>query len=58
VGHQAFQLVFCAVRGKVGNLRFEGNHQVGGGVHHGGAKVEDAAGVTAPGTRKFGGFWV
>ncbi len=58
VFHQLFQLVFGAVRGEVGDLRLEGDHQVGGGVDDGGAEVVDLAGVTLQAGRETRGFGV
>jgi hypothetical protein len=52
--HQAFQLVFGPVGGKVGNLRLEGNCLVGGGIDDGGAKVKNFGGIAAPMQREFG----
>ena len=46
----------CA--GKVGDLRFVGQDQIGRGVHHGGTEVEDASGVAPPTIGKLGGFGV
>jgi hypothetical protein len=41
VFHQAFELAFGAVGGKVGDLGFEAAYQIGRGVHDAGAKVKD-----------------
>ena len=51
VRHQALQLVLSAVRGKVGDLRLEGDDQVGHAVNNCGAKIVDFAGVAL----EFGG---
>ena len=56
--HQAFELAFGAVRGKVSDLRLEAADQVGCGVHDGGAKVVDLVGIAFVAVRKFGGFGV
>ena len=42
--HELFQLVFGAVGVEIGDLGFEGDDQIGCGVHNGGAKVVDFAG--------------
>ncbi len=52
VRQQVFELVFGAVRGKIGDLRLEGQRQVGGGIDDGSAKVVNARRVAAPGVRK------
>jgi hypothetical protein len=56
--HQAFELAFGAVRGKVGNLRLVTADQIGGGVDDAGAKVVDLVGVALQACWKFGGLRV
>ena len=56
--HQALQLAFGAVGGEVGNLRFEGDHQIGHAVDDGGAKVVNLVGVTLELAGEFGGLRV
>ena len=58
VGHQPLELTLGAVRGKVGNLRFEGDHQIGCGLHNGSAKIKNAAGIAAQRAREAGRLWV
>ena len=58
VFHQALELAFGAVRGKVGNLRLEGDHQVGRGIHDGGAKIVNLVGVAFEFAGKLGGVRV
>jgi hypothetical protein len=48
VRHQPLELVLGAVRGEVGDLRLEGEHQIARRVDDARAEVEDAAGVAAP----------
>ena len=50
--HQAFELVFGAVGGKVGDLWLEGTHQIGRGVHDGGAEVIDLVRIALHSRRK------
>ncbi len=40
-----FELVFCALRGKIRNLRLEGTGQIGGGVDDGAAEIENRIGL-------------
>jgi hypothetical protein len=58
VRHQALELVFGAVRRKVGNLGFETAHQIGCGIDNACAKVIDLAGIPLESRRKLGGFRV
>jgi hypothetical protein len=58
VRDQALELVFGTVGGEISNLRLEGQHLVGSGIHDGGAKVKDALRVAAPVQREFGGIGV
>ena len=58
VFHQPLKLAFGTVRGKVGNLGFEGHHQVGRGVHDRGAKIVNLVGVAFEFSRKLGGLRV
>jgi len=53
VGDQLLQLSLSPLRRKVGDLRFEGDYQVGRGIDNGGAKVENFVGTTVKGSRKF-----
>jgi hypothetical protein len=56
--HQLFELVFGAVRGEIGDLRLEGDRQVGRGIDDGGAKVVDLAGIALQPGGEPGGFGV
>ncbi len=58
VFHQAFELALGAVCGEVGNLRLEGQHQIGGGIDDGGAKIINLAGVAQKPAGEFGGLRV
>ena len=50
--------VLGAVRGKVGDLRLERNHQIGCGVNDGGAEIVDLVGVALEPPGKLRGFGV
>ena len=56
--HQSLQLRLGPVGRKVGDLRFEGDHQVGSGIHNGCTEIEDPAGVTPHRVRKLRRFGV
>ena len=54
VGDQQFELLRGAVCGKVGDLRFERQHQIRRGVDDGGAEVADPAGIALGRVRESG----
>ena len=58
VGHQPLELVFGAVGREVRDLGLERHGQIGGGVHDGGAEIEDPAGVAFQRTREARGIGV
>ncbi|MNN99262.1 hypothetical protein D3C81_2188540 [compost metagenome] len=58
MGHQAFELVFGAVGGEIGDLRLERVHQIGGGIDDGGAEVVDLRGIALHRGRKAVGFGI
>ena len=58
VVHQALQLRLSAVSGEVGNLGFEGDHQISGGVNDAGAKVKNMIRPTAPSPGQLGRVWI
>lgn len=56
--HQAFELVFCSVGGKVGDLGLEGTGQVGRGIDDGSAEIVDLARIALERGGKAGGLGV
>jgi hypothetical protein len=58
VRDQALELVLGALRGEVGDLRLERDHQIAGRVDDGRAEVEDACRVVLPRAGELAGLGV